>query len=144
MNDSSAKRKAALWVAVVFVLGLALGSVFGYFYGNRVMASVRTPPAQMSEAQRRAQRVQQLTQELGLSNDQRQQLDTLLERLHGEYKALHDRLHDQADAQMNEAHQKGRDEIRALLTPEQKPKFEEFLKRLDEDRKKNPPPPPPR
>jgi Spy/CpxP family protein refolding chaperone len=138
MSDTSAKRKAALWVAVVFLLGLALGAVFGYFYGNRVMASLRTPPAQMSEPQRRAQRVAQLTQELNLTGDQRQQLDTLLARLHAEYKALHD----QADAQMNEAHQKGRDEIRAILTPEQKPKFEEFLKRLDEDRKKNGPPPP--
>jgi Spy/CpxP family protein refolding chaperone len=48
---------------------------------------------------------------------------------------------------MDQQRQKSRDQIRALLTPEQKPKLEEFLKRLDEERKRNsgaqPPPPPP-
>jgi Spy/CpxP family protein refolding chaperone len=135
MNDSSAKQKAALWVAIVFVLGAALGGVFGYFYGHRGSVSAANPP--LSEPQRRAQKVEQLTQELGLTSDQRQQLDSILSQLHTEYKALHD----QADAQMSEAHQKGRDQIRAILTPEQKPKFEEFLKRMDEERKKNSPPP---
>ena len=135
MNESSAKQKAALWVAVVFVLGAALGGVFGYLYGHRSSVSASNPP--LSEPQRRAQKVEQLTQELGLTNDQRQQLDSILSQLHAEYKALHD----QADAQMTEAHQKGRDQIRAILTPEQKPKFEEFLKRMDEERKKNAPPP---
>ena len=43
---------------------------------------------------------------------------------------------------MDQARQKGRDQIRAFLTPEQKPKFEEFLKRMDEERKQNMPPPP--
>jgi Spy/CpxP family protein refolding chaperone len=138
MNESSAKRKAALWVAVVFVLGAALGGVFGFFYGHRGSVSAANPP--MSEPQRRAQKVEQLTQELDLSNDQRQQLDSVLSQLHAEYKSLHD----QADATMNAAHQKGRDQIRAILTPEQKPKFEEFLKRMDEERKRNGPPPPPR
>jgi Spy/CpxP family protein refolding chaperone len=135
MNETSAKRKAALWVGVVFLLGVALGGVFGFFYGHRSSVSAANPP--LSEPQRRAQKVEQLTQELGLTNDQRQQLDSILSQLHAEYKALHD----QADAQLSTAHQKGRDQIRAILTPEQKPKFEEFLKRIDEERKRNPPPP---
>jgi Spy/CpxP family protein refolding chaperone len=135
-GESSAKQKAALWVAVVFVLGAALGGVFGYFYGHRSSVSAANPP--LSEPQRRAQRVEQLTQELGLTNDQRQQLDSALSQLHAQYKSIHD----QHDAQMEQARQKGRDQIRAILTPEQKPKFEEFLKRLDEERKRNAPPAP--
>jgi Spy/CpxP family protein refolding chaperone len=138
MNESSAKQRAALWVAVVFVLGAALGGVFGYFYGHRSTVAAANPP--LSEPQRRAQRVEQLTQELGLANDQRQQLDSALSQLHAQYKSIHD----QSDAQLNQAREKGRDQIRAILTPEQKPKFEEFLKRLDEERKRNGPPPPPR
>jgi Spy/CpxP family protein refolding chaperone len=138
MSDSSAKQKAILWIGVVFVLGVALGGVFGYFYGHRNVVAAASPP--LSEPARRAKRVELLTQELGLTNDQRQQLDTILSQLHAQYKTLHD----QADAQMNDAHQKGRDQIRAILTPEQKPKFEEFLKKMDEERKKNGPPPPPR
>jgi Spy/CpxP family protein refolding chaperone len=140
MNESSAKRRAALWVAVVFVLGAALGGLFGYFYGHRTTVAAANPP--LSEAQRRAQRVEQLTQELGLTNDQKQQLDSTLAQLHAEYKSIRDQSAQQLNSRMDQARQKGRDQIRAILTPEQKPKFEEFLKRLDEERKRNAPPPP--
>src|SRR6267154_1402803 len=40
-------------------------------------------------------------------------------------------------AQIDQVRQKGRDQIRAILRPEQKPKFEEFLKNLDQERKHN-------
>jgi Spy/CpxP family protein refolding chaperone len=140
MNESSAKRRAALWVAIVFVLGAALGGVFGYFYGHRSTVAAANPP--LSEPQRRAQRVEQLTQELGLTNDQKQQLDSALSQLHADYKSIHDQSNQQLNSRMDQARQKGRDQIRAILTPEQKPKFEEFLKRLDEERKRNAPPPP--
>lgn len=138
MNESSAKRRAALWVAVVFFLGAALGVVFGYFYGHRSTVAAANPP--LSEPQRRAQRVEQLTQVLGLTNDQKQQLDSALSQLHAEYKSIHDQSNEQLDAKMEEARKKGRDQMRAILTPEQRPKFEEILKRLDEERKRNAPP----
>jgi len=32
---ASATRKAAMWIAAVFVLAAALGSVSGYMYGHR-------------------------------------------------------------------------------------------------------------
>jgi Spy/CpxP family protein refolding chaperone len=140
MNESTAKRRAALWVAVVFVFGAALGGVFGYFYGHRSTVAAANPP--LSEAQRRAQRVEQLTQELGLTNDQKQQLDSTLSQLHAEYKSIRDQSNQQLNSRMDQARQKGRDQIRAILTPEQKPKFEEFLRRVDEERKRNAPPPP--
>jgi Spy/CpxP family protein refolding chaperone len=140
MNESSAKRRAALWVAVVFVLGAALGGLFGYFYGHRSTVAAANPP--LSEPQRRAQRVGQLTQELGLTSDQAQRLDSALSQLHAEYKSIRDQSNQQLNSQMDQARQKGRDQIRAILTPEQKPKFEEFLKRLDEERKRNAPSPP--
>ena len=135
-GESSAKQKAALWVAIVFILGAALGGVFGYFYGHRSSVSAANSP--LSEAERRAQRVDELTHELGLTTEQRQQLDAALSQLHAQYKSIHD----QSETQMDQARQKGRDQIRAFLTPDQKPKFEEFLKRLDEERKRNAPPPP--
>jgi Spy/CpxP family protein refolding chaperone len=142
MNEDSAKRKAALWVAVVFVLGAALGVVFGYFYGHRSSVSAANPP--LSEPERRARRVDQFTHELGLTDTQRQQMDTLLSQIHKEYKSIHDQSNQQLEAQMDQARQKGRDQIRAILTPEQLPKFEEFLKRMDEERKRNQAAPPAR
>ena len=129
MSEMSATRKAGLWVCVDFLLGAALGGVGGYYARNLVLAQ-NTP---IPEPVRRAQRVQQLTQLLGLTSAQSQQIDAILMQKHAEAKALHD----QADAQFAQLHQKGRDQIRAILTPEQKPKFEEFLKNLDQERKHN-------
>jgi len=139
MNETTAKRRAALWVAVVFVLGTALGAVLGYLYGHRNVVIAGPPP--LSEPERRARRLDQMTHELGLNGDQRQKLDALLLQIHGDFQAIRDKHGAQLDADMEQERQKSRDQIRALLTPEQKPKFEEFLKRLDEERKRNAPPP---
>jgi Spy/CpxP family protein refolding chaperone len=130
MSDMSVSRKAALWVGVVFLLGAALGGMVGYIFAHHTALAA---PAQMTDAARRAQKVQHLTQELGLSSEQQKQLDVIMAGVQAQYKAIHQTT----EPQINEARQKGREQIRAILTPEQKPKFEEFLKRLDEERKRN-------
>jgi Spy/CpxP family protein refolding chaperone len=139
MNESTAKRKAAFWISVVFVLGLALGGVFGYFYGHRSVVMAGSPP--LSEPERRARSLDRMTHELGLNDSQRQQIDALMLQIHNEYKSIHDKDYAQFETDMDQARQKGRDQMRAILTPEQKPKFEELLKHIDEERKKNGPPP---
>ena len=87
----------------------------------------------MSEPERRAKRVEQLTRDLGLTSAQAKQLDSILLQWQGKLKAIHD----QSEAQKQQLRVEGRDEIRAILTPEQKPKFEEFLRKMDEERKHN-------
>lgn len=135
MDANTAKRKAALWVAVVFVLGVALGGVFGYYYAGRVAAASKPPV--LSEPERRARRLDQLTHDLSLTDAQRQQMGSLLLQFHGEYQAIREKNAAQLEADMEAERQKSRDQIRAMLTQEQKPKFEEFLRKLDQDRKKN-------
>ncbi len=130
MSEISATRKAALWVGVVFLLGAALGGMIGYSYAHHLVSAASTP---LPEPVRRAQRVEQLTQFLNLTSAQSQQVDAILMRKHAEAKALHD----QTDAQLEQVHQKGREQIRAILTPEQKPKFEEFIKNLDQQKKRS-------
>jgi Spy/CpxP family protein refolding chaperone len=129
MSEATASRKAALWVGVIFLLGAALGGMLGYVFAHRVIAA----PPQLTDAERRAQKVQRLTQELNLDLEQQKQLDAIMTSVQAQYKAIHQ----STDPQINEARQKGREQIRAILTPEQKPKFEEFLKRLDGERKRN-------
>jgi Spy/CpxP family protein refolding chaperone len=137
MSETTAKQKAALWVGAVFLLGAALGGVLGYLFAHRPV-SASNPP--LSEPERRARRVAELTKELSLTPQQSQQMDEVLKQIHGEMKALRD----QSDSQVEQLRQRGRSQMRAILTPEQVPKFEEFLKRLDEERKRNTPQPPPR
>jgi len=135
VNDTTAKRKAALWVGAVFLLGAMLGGVLGFLFAHR---PVNAANAALSEPERRARRVEQFTHELALSPEQAQQLDAILLQRHAETKVIHD----QADLQLEQVRQKGRAQVRAILTPEQLPKFEEFLKRMDEERKRNGPPRP--
>jgi Spy/CpxP family protein refolding chaperone len=137
MSDTRAARKAALWVGVVFLLGATLGGVLGYLFAHRPVSAANPP---LSEPERRAQKVRQLTDELSLTSQQAQQLDSILQQRHAESKAIHD----QTDAQIDAVRQKGRAQVRAILTPDQLPKFEAFLKRLDEERKLKGPEPPPR
>jgi Spy/CpxP family protein refolding chaperone len=132
MSETSAKQRAAFWVAIVFLLGASLGGVVGYSFAHRsVLAN-----APMTLQQRRAQRVEELTSAAGLTPDQKQQLEAILAQLHAEYKAVHQ----ESDARIDQARQKGRSRIREILTAEQKPKFEEFLRKIDEERKRNTPP----
>jgi Spy/CpxP family protein refolding chaperone len=131
VSDMTAKRKAALWVGLVFLLGAALGGVLGYVFTYRSYAS---QPQQLSDDARRHLRVAQLTEQLHLTNAQAQQLDSLIAGMQSEFKSIRK----QVDPQIDEARQRGRNQIRAILTPEQKPGFEDFLRQLDEERKKNP------
>jgi Spy/CpxP family protein refolding chaperone len=133
MNEATAKQRAALWVAVVFLLGVSLGGVVGYVFAHRSVSA----NAPLTAQERRARKVEELTRMANLTPDQQHQLEGILTQLHGEYKALHE----QSDIQIDQARQKGRNQIRAILTPEQQPKFEEFLKKMDEERKRNAPPP---
>ncbi len=106
--------------------------MLGYGYAHHSVAAASRP---LPEPERRAKRVAELTGKLSLTSDQAKQLDAILLQWHGEMKAIHD----QSDAQIEQLRQKGRDQIRAILTTEQKPKFEEFLQKLDEERKRNAP-----
>jgi hypothetical protein len=45
-------------------------------------------------------------------------------------------IHEKSDADMDAVRQKARSEMRTFLTPEQLPRFEAFVKKLDEQRKK--------
>ena len=130
MSEMSATRKAALWVGVVFLLGAALGGMLGYVFAHHTAMAA---PAQMTDTDKRAQKVQRLTQELNLTADQQKQLDAIIASVQTDYKAIHQ----STEPQIDQARQKGREQIRAILSAEQKPKFEEFLKRLDEERKRN-------
>jgi Spy/CpxP family protein refolding chaperone len=132
MSETPVPRKAAVWVAVVFLLGALAGGMLGYGYAHRTVAAANAPAP---EPERRAKRVAQWTQDFSLSSEQAKQLDGILLELHGEAKAIHD----QSDAQMEQLRVKGRDRIRAVLTPEQKPKFEEWLRKRDAERMKNAP-----
>jgi esterase/lipase len=129
MTEPTIRQKATLWLAIVFVLGAALGGVIGYAFAHHSYASERTL---LSADAKRAQRREQLTREVQLTPDQQKQVVAILDQAQVEYKAVHNVM----DPQIEAVRQKTRDKIRNLLTTEQLPSFESFLRRLDEERKR--------
>lgn len=127
------RRVAGMWLALVFVLGTAVGGLFGYSFAHKSYAAPN--PVSLSEPERRAKRVAEMTKEIGLSPEQSQKLDTLILDAHTQMKEIRDKAESQIDA----IRQAKRAEMRTLLTDEQKPKFEEFVRRSDEERKKQTP-----
>ena len=126
MTESTIRQKATLWLAIVFVLGAALGGVLGYAFAHRTYAAAPTLTAEAKRAQRR----EQMTREVNLNAEQQKQVGAILDQAQNEYKAIHDVV----DPRIESVRTKTRDKIRVLLTEDQKPKFEEFLRKLDEER----------
>jgi Spy/CpxP family protein refolding chaperone len=122
-NTSRTRREAAILVFVVFLLGLLVGGVGNHLWGERVWgkqgAPRQGPPS-------RAQIVNDFTRELQLTTDQQQKIGAIIDDMRAQAGAQHEKLR-----------QQGRDRIRAVLTAEQLPKFEQFMQRIDEQRKKD-------
>jgi len=128
--NGNVKQRAALWVVVVFLLGASLGSVSGYLFEAHSHADTR--PA-LSDDARRAQKVDHLTKELSLTPDQQRQIDDVIREAQGKFKAIREASQPQIDATRAQA----REKVRSFLTPEQRPKYEAYLLKLDEERKRN-------
>jgi len=128
--NGKVKQRAALWVVVVFLLGASLGSVSGYLFAARSHGD--TKPV-LSDDARRAQKVAVLTRDLNLNADQQKQLDEAIHDAQVKFKAIHEASQPQIDATRAQA----RERVRGFLTPDQRPKYEAYLLKLDEDRKRN-------
>ena len=128
MQFSPTNRKALALIVLVLILGVALGAVGHSLFDRRVLGA-RT---QTRTDQPRG--VNRLTTELNLTPDQQKQLSAILTDMqHG-----FDGVRRQMDPQFDQIREQGHDQIRQILTPEQRPKFEDFLKRVAEERRRRP------
>jgi hypothetical protein len=128
MDANQGSRKAYLLVFVLFILGIALGSMGTYLVTMRVQAA--KPMATLVHDP--AHTMAMYTRDLNLNADQQGQIQAILNGMRAHYAALHEKL----DPEYEQVRQQGREQIRQLLTPEQRPKFEDLLRQIDEDRRK--------
>jgi len=129
--NSETRQKARLWLGLVFILGAAIGGVFGYSFAHRSYAATQAP-ATLSEPERRAKRVAEMTKEVGLTPEQIAQIDQIIHQAHDEMKTIHEK----SDADVDAVRQRAREQMRSLLTPDQRPKFEAMIERWNQERKK--------
>jgi Spy/CpxP family protein refolding chaperone len=129
MATTKARREAAALFFVVFLLGVLLGGVGVHLWGERVLGEakpVNTNPT-------RAQVIAQCTHELQLTPDQQKQMIAIIDDTRAKWAALYAPL----DSKKQQIGLDGRAHIRAILTPEQQVKFDDLMRRIDEQRKKD-------
>ena len=129
--NSETRQKARLWLGLVFILGAAIGGVFGYSFAHRSYAATQAPASALSEPERRAKRVAEMTKEVGLTPEQSTQIDQIIHQAHDEMKTIHEK----SDADEDAVRQGAREQMRSLLTPEQRPKFEAMIQRKERKKK---------
>jgi len=124
MENNKTRREAALLVIVVFLLGALVGGLATHVWSIHA-AAVGIPhgPDQL---------IDQLSRDLQLTPDQLKQVTQIVDETHAQVRALYAPI----DAQREQIRQQARERTRAILTPDQKVKFEAFLHHLDEERKK--------
>ncbi len=128
METNRPSRKAAGLLVLVFVVGIAIGALGGRLWAERVSGA-------RAGRYDHTKLVDDLTREVGLTPDQRKQLETIIEEPRAKIQALQEQRRPLFDQTREEA----RNRVRAILTPEQRPKYEEFVGRLDEERKRREP-----
>jgi Spy/CpxP family protein refolding chaperone len=116
---------------ISFLLGLVLGGALFYTGMHFCRHHWKGDPSRMNREHDPKKMLEKLSKELGLSADQKVQVEKIFESKMVKIKDLREKVRPQF-----EAVRKAIDaEIRAVLTPEQQVKFEVLVKQFEEHRK---------
>ena len=117
-----------LLVFAIFFIGIATGILSANFYRSRVTAESDSKPPQNRQQERlspqeRARRDQdRFATYLGLDASQREQVQTILEQTRSQFRELREKV----DPQFKAIEEESRTKIRAVLTEEQRKKYDEY------------------
>ena len=125
MAIKNVRTEASVLVSVVFLLGLLLGDTGSHLWDERALGQqpVNTKPTRLLD---------ELTRSLQLTADQQVKVASAIDDTRARWQALYAPLY----APREQIRQQERANIRALLPPDQQPKFDAMMKLLDEQRKK--------
>lgn len=128
METTKARREATILFCVVFLLGVVFGGLGVHLWnqrvsGQQVVANGRPTPQQLIDA---------FSRQVQLTPMQRKQLIAIMDDTRAKWQKLYAPLRPQREA----IAQDGWKRIREMLTPEQVPKFEAFMRHQSELRRK--------
>jgi len=139
------KLSALLSLLLVFASGILVGAVAYRLYMVRTVAMAPPSPRPSPEEVRR-RIVAEMRDRVKLDDQQVQQLNLIYDRTRQEFDALHMKGSQESRAIWD----RQKDQIQAMLRPEQVPLYEQYQKERDEAHRrrqaagKGGPPPPPR
>jgi Spy/CpxP family protein refolding chaperone len=123
-------NKFRLWIVLSLLVAFAAG-VLGGIFAERAFFH----PRQHTRAQRSPSHppdLEEMARNLGLSSDQKESIRQIFERNDGKFKELYTDMHNRLSAIRSEI----KNQIDAVLTPEQKQKMEAIIAKHGEQRKK--------
>jgi hypothetical protein len=127
-----AKTRLKIWLVVlgIFILGGVTGAALDSVYrlkasGGRGSAETRAP--------RDKEKFEKMKSDLSLSDQQAEQIRSILDQTRNDYRALRNEVRPRYDA----LRQQARTKIRALLNPDQQQKFDAKVAEHDARRNEN-------
>ena len=114
------RRKAQLVIGLAFLLGAATGGLSTYlFYSQRAQPALGATDV-----------MNEMTKRVGLEAGQRAQVEEVC----NESRKQSRQLREQMRQQFQTTREATRAKIRAILTPEQQPKYDEWVREMDAKR----------
>src|SRR5215813_12766734 len=138
-SKSTSQSKARLIVVTVFVIGFAAGALSLNLYQSLTGSDrKKEPPRGGTEFL-----VNRMKERVGLNTEQQDQIKKILDETGEKYREIRhdmDPVMKPWEPRFNAVRQESRDRIRALLTPEQLPKYEQMVeehdKKMQEERER--------
>ena len=131
-SSANNKSKARLIVVSVFVIGFAAGALSLNLYQQ-------LNPSSKKDGQRGGAEflIKRMNEEVGLKSDQQDQIKKILDETREKYRSVREEMEPAIknfEPRFNAVREESRNRIRALLTPEQLPKYEEMVSKHDKMR----------
>ena len=127
---TSSQTKARFIVVTVFVIGFAAGALSLNLYQQLTNSKSKDRPQRGAEMI-----VERMNRAVGLTQPQQEQIKKILDETNEKYRDLRINLIEprikDVEPQFSAVRQESRDRIRALLTPEQLPKYEQMIQERD-------------
>ena len=120
----SPDRRTSTYLVLIFVSGLLLG---GMVMNIAEHYWLDAHPASEYDIRQHRLIAQRMSQRLHLTAAQQNQVDGVLQQTLGQYQALEDRLRPQFD----QVRTKDRNDLRAILTPQQRNEFDRIVDQVD-------------
>lgn len=131
-SKKNSQSKARLIVVSVFVIGFAAGALALNLYQSLNGSNKKDPRRGGTEFL-----IGKMNEEVGLTSDQQEKIRKILDETSDKYKQIRveiDPLVKPFEPRFNAVRQESRDRIRALLSSEQLPKYEEMVQKHDKMR----------
>ena len=127
-SSTNSRSKARMIVVSVFVIGFAAGALSLNLYQQLNPSSKNNGPRGAEYL------IKRMNDEVGLKSDQEDQIKKILDETREKYRAVREEMEPAVkgfEPKFNAVREESRNRIRALLTPEQLPKYEEMVNKHD-------------